>query len=171
MNNQDLCTQTIFTRVKSQDKRFVHIKRERLKVVHVNICLSPYDLIRLLVERDLISDYYAEEHLAVDIWYVNRLDCRVGREMYTVGKRIEDPIAYLLLYIIIQALLDVEKGRPCDVGLWHCDLSPDSNSCTPKDHICRCNALEYLTTLPPELEKYIGLSSGTVETYIKNLCK
>lgn len=171
MTSQDLCTQTIFTRVKSQDKRFVHIKRERLTVVRSNLGVAPYDLIRLLVDNDLVSDYYAEEHLAVDIWYVNRSNSRVGSKIYSYGKVIGDPIANLLLYIVVQALLDVDKGRPCDVGLWHCDLSPDSNSCTPTDHICRLHALEYLHNLPPSAEKYIGLSSGTLETYIKNLCK
>ena len=102
------------------------------------------ELIRGLMELNLITSLYSERNLEIDRWFLHRAS---GETYPPLACSYEDACARILFRVIFQALKDVRTGRPCDLNLWDRDLPPDLKKCSRSEHICWNHAEEYLLQL------------------------
>lgn len=120
-------------------------------------------VIRDLRAFEMISEYYDEHCLAVDVWYL--FD---RRQIYTHRRFAEicvirEPAIRVLFGIVVQALCDVKTGRPCDVRSWRLDHPPGGGlRCSPTTHLCKRNAAEFISEMSEAWEPILNLSDGTL---------
>lgn len=76
-----------------------------------------------------------------------------------------------MFQVVVQALIDLQNGRPCDLGLWRRDVSPDFRECRKKEHICQTEAEMYLQSLTDEEERLIGVSFGYINDLVRQIKK
>jgi hypothetical protein len=136
----------------------------------VNCWNSPLDILHDLKDQDLISPFYGSPNLGVDLWYLMRgisPSSGLRRETDCDGEFLRQ----ILFQTILQALLDLDNGRPCDSRLWRRDLSPDYRNCTESEHICCDHAYGYLQSLDPCVDETVGLEEGTIESLAKRIKK
>ena len=131
---------------------------------------SSEDIIKGLRYQEVVSRYYTEKCLLVDFWYLTK------STTFSPGSNRNCPTAMdvegrALFQIAFQSLLDLKSGRPCDLGIWRKDLSPDFDNCTYTYHICWNDAEDYLRHLPTEAESYMGLSNGYLNGLIAEIKK
>lgn len=128
------------------------------------------DILKGLRYQEVISKFYTEKCLLVDFWYLTKTTT------FTPGANRNCPTAMdvegrTLFQIVFQSLLDLKSGRPCDLGIWKKDFSPDFDNCTYSYHICWNDAEDYLHNLPTEAESYMGLSNGYLNGLITEIKK
>lgn len=127
------------------------------------------DVVVWLREECIVTCNYGISNLEVDLWYLRKTQCRrsARKPIETGGKGPEK----LLLTVVIQALLDAQIKRPCDVNIWLVDLPPDNTRCTHAVHICSDYAEKYLLSLDTEVENFIGLSHGCIHSILCGIKK
>lgn len=123
------------------------------------------DVIRGLRKVKATSQYYNEVNLKVDCWYLNR-ENYVNISKQDCGST--DPEGSVLFQVIVRSLLDLKNGRPCDIGSWRCDESPDEH-CIKSNHVCYHYAEWYLSGVDEETELFCGLKCGQVDDLVKCL--
>lgn len=119
------------------------------------------DIIADLLDQDLISQFYRKKNISVDLWYLLRgisPSSGLRRETNCEGEFLKQ----ILFQTILQALLDLDNGRPCDTGTWRRDLSPDYRNCTGSEHVCKDHAYDYLLSLDPCVDEVVGLQEGMI---------
>jgi len=133
----------------------------------ISICPS-LDRLR---EEGLVSKFYKQENLSVDLWFLkshgskfnmclsNKYGCSTELEWYEK----------VMLRVVITSLMDYAKGRPCDLGLWIYDASPTKEICTKSAHVCRPDAEKFLLSSENLYEPCIGLKEGTIHEYMRLL--
>ena len=128
------------------------------------------DIVKGLRSQDVVSQYYNSSCLNVDLWYLSRdITFNPGKERSAITLSTVE--SRLLFQIVVQSLLDLRNGRPCDLKCWRKDISPDFETCTESHHICWNSAEQYLTTFQPEAEQYIGLSEGALKDLVCRIKK
>lgn len=118
--------------------------------------------------QEVVSRSYSKQCLDVDLWFLTRnINLSTGSNKSCPS--LKDSEGRLLFQIVLQSLLDLRCGRPCDVNAWKKDESPDFRNCTHDHHICWIYAEEYLHSIDYEMEKFIGLSEGSIEEWIRKI--
>jgi len=155
LENYSACSQsyTIKSEYTDEVKDFVSCWKSLDDIIH--------DLIRI----EVASRLYDERCVRMDIWYLRKTQSSsTGIERTSVGGL--DPECKVMFQTILQALLDVESGRPCDLGAWTRDVSPDFSTCTRGHHICAEQAEDYLMNVDDVAEEFSGLPCGTIEELV-----
>jgi len=128
------------------------------------------DILKGLRYQEVISRNYSEKCLLVDLWYLTKSTKFSPGSDRNCSTSI-DIAGRALFQITFQSLLDLKSGRPCDLGIWRKDLSPDFDNCTYSYHICWNDAEDYLLHLPTEAESYMGLSNGYLSSIVTEIKK
>ena len=140
------------------------IMSKRLQTIKSLKYLSSDFALLILRDLNLCSGHYDKKHLAVDLAHLYGIK-RIHKT-YTRRDLIEDPLTYIWLRVIIQAIIDAKINRPCDIDLWYYDLPPGKQKCTNICHICSENAKTFLKNIDSKCETAVGLEAGTIEKYM-----
>lgn len=124
------------------------------------------DLVEEMIDRGMVSKYYSVRCLKMDVWYIRRSyrsNCVRSFDGYT-------GIANsLYFHVILQSLIDLQTGRPCDLGAWKIDQPSDHKYCTMSEHLCYADAEEFLKKVDNEEEKFAGVSPGCVDHLVRTI--
>lgn len=131
---------------------------------------EPERIISDLVDEGLVTEAYSETCLSVDLWFLLRDKSVSSGFMRNLCTDIS--VEYKLLFqVILQSLIDLQQGRPCDYRTWRDDVSPDFRNCTQNDHICWKSAEDYLLSISSEMEECVGLNCGCIEDLVTMIKK
>lgn len=125
-------------------------------------------LIASMQDSCLVSKYYSYRCLYSDLWYIKRESIGNGAKIIE-GCNGSGNMLYF--QVILRALIDLKSGRPCDLGIWKDDRSPDYKSCEKTEHICFVDAENFLITLGEVEEVFAGLKPGCVADLTKRIKK
>jgi hypothetical protein len=134
-------------------------------VEFISRCDSVKTFLDNLWRSKITSINYTRRNLLMDTWYITRTKS-TSIHMDSTG----DGFPWMFR-IILQSLLDLKSGRPCDLGIWRKDIPSDFNNCTESDHICYEFAERHLSELNDEAEELAGLSVGRVKYLLKQIKK
>lgn len=123
------------------------------------------DVVSGLHSVGVVSDIYDERHLEIDLWHLNK---RVLDPLPEFRSGCSDPASMLMFRIIVQALRDLQSGRPCDLGLWIADEPPDRKKCFPWEHCCYVHAEDYLRSLH-DIECMVNLSDEFLSNLLRKI--
>lgn len=126
---------------------------------------SPSIAVSRLKELGFVSELYSLRNLRIDWWYL-RKRCEDPPLDFNLTLTTSESI--LLFRIVLQALKDLQSGRPCDQGIWINDESPDMRKCFAGDHICYQHAEWYLAGIE-EYEEFIHISPFFLETLVRKI--
>ena len=130
--------------------------------------MSDGEIIRTLLQHQIVSVNYSFRNLAVDRWYLSNRVARVGYEIAECHD-CNDPIKGVWFRVIVIALADAKANRPCDLDAWDKDLPPMGiDKCIEGCHICSPAAKGWLLNLDDTAEEFAGLSQGTIKDILKS---
>ena len=155
--------------ISSQNVRDPIIMRKRLAVIKILDCLPAEYIIFVLNDLGLCSSAYDLDHYYIDINYIYK--SKNAFKNYTKCIDIDDPLSYIWFRVIVQAMIDAQSGRPCDLNLWFNDMPPGRHKCTEIAHICSADAKSFLKNIDSKSETVVGLRVGTIERYVDKIEK
>lgn len=144
-------------------KQWTKIILERLKTVKDQVIRENQvpEVIRELLNQELISENYDLPCLAVDVWYLFDRKPLYAHKRFVLANVIRDPLARLYFGVAVQAIYDARMRRPCDAQSWIVDQPPgDQTRCTPSVHICESHAKEFIEEIALSLEPILKLPTG-----------
>jgi len=126
------------------------------------------DIVCGLKSQEVVTSEYTEEYLVMDLWYLDKNKKNLPNIQRNLSslKEFEQRV---LFQVVIQCLIDIYIGRPCDEKLWRSDVSPDFRRCSGSMHLCGKFAEEYLNSLGLELDSYMGLPNGCISGLIREI--
>jgi len=146
------------------------LRHERLDVLDDwlsnGYLVSWADVPRTLLEARLVSVHYSMRNLMMDVWYLKRGYCTSYSDELEGMSHFSTRV---LFRIILRSLLDLNSGRPCDLGSWKLDIPSDFCCCSHEYHLCYQSAEEYLTSVDEEYEEQCGLSKGKIRYMIRKI--
>lgn len=148
------------------------LRHQRLRILEewlaMKIDINWSEAPRVLQEHNIVSENYTMKNLHVDLWYLKREYVKSYANFeFTNSYESSKP----LFNIILRALLDLSTGRPCDLGIWKKDLSPDFSCCSEEAHLCHEDAERFLISLSSASENLCGISSGKLRDLAKRIKK
>jgi hypothetical protein len=130
---------------------------------------DPTDVLKGLFELNLVTENYGLRNYETDVWFLTRPLNSIGG--FQRGCRNgSSPEEIVMFQIIVQALIDLSNGRPCDQGIWIKDLSSDFRCCNSVEHFCADDADQYLRSLEID-ETLLGLQKGCIQDIAGRLKK
>lgn len=133
--------------------------------------LSSFDeIVEGLYYQDVASKFYSRKCLEVDLWSLLK-PCNEDLKHFESEIHSTDPEGKALFLITLRSLIDLQSARPCDLGVWIKDVSPDFNYCKETDHICWQSSEDYLLSITPDMEVFMGLSEGRISDLVKRIKK
>ena len=132
------------------------------------ILVSWKDVPETLRYHGLATKNYNMKCLLMDVWYLKRSYCSPTVKS---SDDMDTDHAKLGFQIILRSLLDLQTGRPCDLGLWKRDMPSDLQICSVDAHICYEDSEAYLLQVDSEMEANCGMPPGKVRDLVNRMKK
>lgn len=125
------------------------------------------DVVSGLGNLGLVSSMYDRRHLLVDVWYLYK---RCSDSPPDYRSSMMEYESNLVFRIVVQSLLDLRSGRPCDFGLWLSDEPPDHKKCMSDEHFCYPHADKFFENFEEtDIEAFIHVPNGSVSGIVRKI--